>query len=187
MLSEDWKDIPGYEGYYMASNLGRIKSLDRVVTCKNGRTQTKKGVFPKFEIDKDGYYKLVLHKNGIKKKGFVHRWIAKTFLPNGQSKPVINHIDGNKQNNEIVNLEWVSLSENTKHAFELGLCVMPLGNDNPNGKLTKKEVIKIRKLRKQGKTLKNISKEVNTSESNIKNIIYGYTWKWLREGDLSNV
>lgn len=185
--NENWLDIPNYEGYYKVSDCGRIKSLDRIINCKNGQTQRKPGIFPNFEIDKDGYYKLTLHKDGVQKKDFVHRWVAQTFLNNEKSKPVVNHKDGNKQNNHLKNLEWATFSENTKHAFDLGLCVMPSGSDNPNGKLTEKEVIHIRNLRKQGKTLKRISKEIDTSESNVKNIIYGYTWKWLKEGDLSNV
>jgi hypothetical protein len=121
---EIWKDISDYEGLYQASSLGRIRSLDRYKITKNryGKIKAKiKGIFLKPSINHDGYYEIVLSKNGKSKMFRLHRVIAKTFLDNLENKPQVNHIDGNKLNNNINNLEWCTCKENINHAWENGL------------------------------------------------------------------
>ena len=117
---EVWKDIEGYEGLYQVSNFGNIKSLPKV--RHNGRgTYIQKEKILKPSNTSTGYKKIELCKDG-KRKGFkVHRLVAIAFIPNPDNKPEVNHIDGNKINNNIDNLEWVTSSENTIHAYETGL------------------------------------------------------------------
>jgi hypothetical protein len=116
---EIWKDIVKYEGYYQASNLGRIKSVKRYV--HRGFMNDLKTVPEKIRqasLDKHGYLTIRLHINGTRKNYFIHRLIAETFLENIEKKPQVNHIDGDRKNCHLSNLEWVTQSENIKHSFK---------------------------------------------------------------------
>ena len=109
-MKEIWKDIPGYEGLYQASNLGRIKKI----------WKTKESIM-KPALQKEGYLRLGLFKNGKRKSYQLHRLIALCFVENKENKKYVNHKDGNKQNNNADNLEWVTASENLKHAYDNNL------------------------------------------------------------------
>ena len=106
-MEEIWKDIPNYKGLYQVSNLGKVKSL------------YGKGKILKPNIDKDGYERVALCKEKKRKDLFVHRLVAITFIPNLENKSQINHIDGNKQNNCVDNLEWCSCKENIVHSIKI--------------------------------------------------------------------
>lgn len=114
MNNEIWKDIDGYGGFYQVSNLGRIKSLAR--NTKNGHC--KKDKILKNSVDKKGYVVAELRKDNKRKSYKVHRLVAETFIYNQYNKPQINHKDGNKQNNNVENLEWCTNSENQIHAYK---------------------------------------------------------------------
>lgn len=103
-MEEIWKDIKDYEGLYMISNFGRLLSLPRQGTDK---------LFPKCRISK-GYYVFQLHKDNIRKDKSIHRLVAETFIPNINNLETVNHIDNDKLNNNISNLEWMSREENTR-------------------------------------------------------------------------
>ena len=102
---EEWKDIQGFEGWYQISNYGNIKSLDRISPGKNNSVRHLKGAFMKLNIDTNGYYIICLHKNKIRYDFKVHRLVAQTFIPNPDNLPEVNHIDGDKLNNHVDNLE----------------------------------------------------------------------------------
>lgn len=112
---EIWKDIPGYEGFYQVSNLGRIYILPREVKFGNRIRHTK----GKFMIGgKSGGYKVAcLVTENEKKYVYFHRLVAIYFVPGYIKGMIVNHKDGNKTNNKSNNLEWCSYSENAKHAF----------------------------------------------------------------------
>lgn len=108
MRTEIWRDIAGYEGLYQVSNLGRVKSLGNGRTCKTSRIL-------KFIKTKVGYLYVQLCKDG-KRKGFrVNRLVAEAFIPNTDGKPEVNHIDEDKANNSVENLEWVWPKDNINH------------------------------------------------------------------------
>lgn len=102
-MKEIWKDIEGYEGFYQASNFGRIRSL-------YGRVSIMK-----FKTDKDGYYHVGLTLNRKQRTFRVHRLIASAFVKNVQNLPEVNHKDLNKKNNQKSNLEWTDGRGNKKH------------------------------------------------------------------------
>ena len=176
MNKEIWKDIPGYEGLYQASNLGRIKKI----------WKTKETIM-KPSLQKEGYLRIGLVKNSKRKSYQVHRLIALCFIDNIYNKKYVNHIDGNKQNNNADNLEWVTASENLKHAYDNNLFkTIPGGkNSKPilqydlNGNFIKKW----ESQREAGKTLgiqqSNIFKVANEQ----RNHAGGYVWKYeIKEG-----
>ena len=105
-MAEIWKDIPGYEGLYIASNRGRIMSLPR---------NTTHGGIIKQSTDKDGYKRVCLCSGKTKKNMFVHRIVASLFLENKNKYPVVNHKDENKSNNCVENLEWCTVRYNTNY------------------------------------------------------------------------
>ena len=118
-MKEIWKDIKGYENLYQVSNLGNIKSKERIIKRNNHNSLIKEKLLKKYI--RAGYYAVKLYKNNIKTNIPVHRIVAQNFLENKQNKPCINHKDGNKLNNNINNLEWCTYSENTLHAYKKGL------------------------------------------------------------------
>lgn len=108
---EVWKDIKGYEGIYQVSNLGNIKSLDRI-TCDGKRI---KGRNLKGGGGKNIYISVLLCKNGNYKSFKVHRLVAETFIDNPKNLPMVNHKDENKKNNHVENLEWCDAKYNNNY------------------------------------------------------------------------
>jgi len=114
--NEIWKDIIGYEGLYQISNLGRVKSLERIIMCKNNSKKKITEKIKKQQIGTTGYYTIMLYKNDLGKNFKVHRLVAISFITNPEKKIYVNHIDFNPLNNSLDNLEWVSNRENSCHA-----------------------------------------------------------------------
>lgn len=121
-MGEIWMPIKGYEGYYEVSNYGRIKSLGRWVSrLVRGGFYKKERIVNK-AANSSGYYELRFSVDKNKSKtNMIHRVVASHFLPNPENKPEVNHIDGNKTNNSVENLEWATRSENQYHAYATGL------------------------------------------------------------------
>lgn len=106
-MEEIWKDIEDYEGLYQVSNFGRVKRVTTGIILKGGK-------------NKDGYLLVRLYKNSIGSTKGVHRLVANVFIPNPENKPEINHIDEDKTNNKVSNLEWMTAKENTNHGTRNG-------------------------------------------------------------------
>jgi predicted XRE-type DNA-binding protein len=137
-MIEIWKPIKGFEGRYEVSNLGRVKSLDMEVF--NGRAYyNKTGRILK--VSKSGNYQVV--SLGKSTRRLVHRIVAETFLENPHDKKTVNHKDGNKDNNKVDNLEWLTQKENNLHARINGLNNVK-GENNPMCKFTDKLVLEMR-------------------------------------------
>ena len=129
---EEWRDVAGYEGLYQVSNCGRVKSF-----------QKDKIKILKSSVSPFGYLRVVLCKDFNKKNRFVHVLVAQAFIPNPDNKPQVNHIDGNKKNNHVSNLEWMTRSENIIHAFANGLSKS--GCKHGKAKFTPDQVREIRR------------------------------------------
>ena len=126
MEKEIFKPMKGYEEYYEISNKGRI----RRIKYDNIQNEKQYGIpyYIKYRIDKDGYLKCDLSLNGKIKRYMVHRLVIQNFGDNPENKPCVNHKDGNKQNNDINNLEYVTVKENNLHALQTGLRIMKNNN-----------------------------------------------------------
>lgn len=182
----EWVDISGYEGVYQINRRGEIRSLPRTIFRTNGTTQFFKGKLLKPHLNSSGYPVLRLsdstHNN--RKMVRVHRLVAETFIPNPDDKPEVNHIDGNKQNFSIYNLEWVTPRENRKHAWNAGLrnrSHLPIkcGEDKENSKLTNNIVFEMREMRKRNISFSKIAKVYGVHKTTAINAIKGVTWKHL--------
>ena len=119
---EVWVDIKGYEGLYQISTMGNVKSLSRQVKHSNGGLKVLKERMLKTRVNSTtGYREVGLSKDGKQKFHHIHKLVAEAFIDNPHRLPVVNHIDGCKTNNDISNLEWVTCSENIRHALTNGL------------------------------------------------------------------
>lgn len=156
-----WKDIQNWENSYQVNEIGEVKSLTKKVGC---RIRGELILSPK--INHYGYKVLRLWKNEKGKDVFVHRLVAEAFIPNPLNKPQVNHIDGNKLNNNVSNLEWVTCSENHKHAFRIGI-KSHVGEKHNVAKLTEKDILYIRASEKRNCDL---ALQFKVSRSNITRI-----------------
>lgn len=174
-MKEVWKDIPEFEGYYQVSNLGRVRSLNRII--RDGRNKFK-GSIMKLTLDKKGYLRVRFSKNNIKTSFKVHRLVARAFIPNSDNKPEVNHKDLNKANNHIYNLEWISTKENSRHYFKSELAKgRNLHENNPKAKLTWDDINLIRKLKEEYSfTDYRLSWLFNVRKSHINKIINYKQW-----------
>lgn len=167
---EQWKDIDAYEGMYQVSSHGRVRSLDR----KDHRGRFWKGRILKQVKIKSGYYQVTLLKIGKQKQIGVHRLVALAFVPNENKPKIINHKDGNKTNNFASNLEWVTVSENTKHAYDMDL--INKGEKHHKAKLQNEQVIEIKKRIQQGECYASMAREFGVDRSVISAIKIGRIW-----------
>ena len=117
LKNEIWKDVKGFENLYQISNYGRLKSIGKNNHSKNNNKTIIRKTFP----NRKGYLSCIIYNNNKKHNMRIHRLVAKTFIENPLNKEQVNHIDGNKQNNCVNNLEWCTNSENQLHAYKNGL------------------------------------------------------------------
>ena len=161
---EVWKDIKGYEGLYQVSDMGRVRS-------KNGVLHLNTNTY--------GYKHITLSKGDVQKTVVVHRLVADAFIDNPHNKPQINHIDGNKENNAVVNLEWVTQGENNRHAIRASL----------------RKVKKILLVDAEGKAIREFNNRMEINEYLGRNVYqdlitrccngqrktaYGYVWRYAK-------
>ena len=166
-MKEIWKDVNGYEGLYKINNFGYIKSL------KDCNYISREKIL-KFSKNDRGYLSVRLYKNTKWKIFRVNRLVAINFLPNPKNKPQVNHKDGNKQNNNVNNLEWCTHSENQNHAYSIGLKEGQKGEKSKNSKLTEQSV----KIIKKSTTISQIelAKIFNVRQATISLILTNKTW-----------
>lgn len=173
-MGEIWKDIPNYEGLYQVSNYGKIKSLERY----NYKGHHNLEKILKQSKCKNGYYYVALCKDKKIKYYQVHRLVAQTFLDNKNNYKCVNHIDGNKLNNNVSNLEFCNHSYNEKEAYRIGL----------------KKTIKTAQYDLDGNLIKIYSSRVEASKESgacasciwrvcegKSNTAGGYVWKYVDE------
>ena len=181
MSTEIWKDMPEYEGSYQVSNMGRVRSLDRVVTYKDGRVGKYKGKVLKPPINSGGYEIIKLSNDNRVTNKRVHRLVLETFKPHVNMGDLqVNHIDGNKLNNHLTNLEWVTGRDNILHAYDTGL-ITNIGEGSPNAKLSNANVLEILQRLDMGESQRNIALDYGVGQSCISQINRGVKWKLVRE------
>lgn len=177
--NEIWKDIKEYEGLYQVSNFGRVKSLNY------NRTQNEKILKP--GNDCLGYYRVSLSKCGKAKTKAIHRLVAETFIDNPNRYNYINHIDCNKTNNNVENLEWCTQKHNVQEARRYNLREYTKGKDNANSKKLGQYDLK-GNLKKIWDCTMDIQRQLGFKNCNIslncqgkRKTAYGFKWRYLDE------
>ena len=184
-IEEIWKDIDwieGFEGLYQVSNLGRVKSLDRIITFKDGRIRKFKGKILKQNHDKDGYLMVSLVKNGNYKYVKVHRLVGQAFIKNIYNKPYIDHIDTDKTNNVFYNLRWVTQKENVNNP----ITKQHAKNSRPKEKIKLRKKIFCNELNMEFDSLQEAVETLDLNYGHLSECLSGkrkkhkgYTWKFL--------
>jgi len=162
------KAIAGFEGLYEIDTDGNIYSLPK----KGGCLET---IILKPFSDEKKCTRIGLRKNNRRYTFLVHRLVALTFIPNPENKPQVNHIDGNKLNNDLTNLEWCTRGENIQHAYNNRLLVKE-GIKNGRAKMTEADVLNIRG---DGRTSGELSRLYNVTRAAIRNIRNRKSWAHL--------
>lgn len=174
-MKEVWQTIAGCE-HYQVSNLGRVMSLSRFVK-RNGFDFRIAGGIVKTRVTEFGYVQVEIKDSDGKRKTWkLHRLLATTFIPNPDNKPEVNHRNGIKTDNNLENLEWVTRSENMKHAFATGLKHPTVGSDHKLSKMTDEIVMALR----TGKVRNiDVSRDYGVSLGAVKCAKNGKNWKHL--------
>lgn len=195
-MEEIWKWIDRYENMYQVSNLGRVRSVDRDVYCEvsPNKLQHIYGKVLKQGTNHKGYPIVYLSKDGKQKTITVHRLVALTFIENPLNLPQVNHIDGDKTNNNVSNLEWCDNSYNQIHAHKTGL--FPRYEDTVGWGRPARPVamldLNTKEVLRTFETLASVKRETGINQFNVRSVCLGlrnhaggYDWKFInkKEGD----
>ena len=167
-IDVEWRTIiiDGIVTNYEVSNIGEV------------RNKTTKKILSQY-IDKDGYRHATIIVDGKQYHPGVHRFVAIAFISNPENKPEVNHKNGVKYINVVDNLEWVTTSENVKHAFDTGLKSSILGSANSLSHYTDKQIHKVCKMLEKGISNKKISDKTGVDRKYITDIKKGRRWKHI--------
>lgn len=168
---EIWKIL---NDNYEVSNMGRVRSLSRVIKSAFGGEYIKEGRILKQNDNGQGYLQVMLCSNGVNKSERVHRLVALAFLPNPDKLPKVNHIDANKKNNIVENLEWCTQLSNVQHASNAGLMIK--GETAINSVLNEEKVRDIKMLIKAGCSNSELADLFNVHRGTINCIRIGRNW-----------
>lgn len=176
-MTEEWRPVIDWVGYEV-SNLGRVRSIDRSAACANGLTQMRKGQMLSPRPNGDGYLVVTLRTPGRHSVARVHRLVAKSFIPNPESKPHINHIDCVVSNNDWRNLEWCTQAENLAHMTTLGRRKgNPLGVRSVSAKLDDYTAMNIRAAHAEfGYSYSQLAAFFGTNKRTIGRILSGQSY-----------
>lgn len=183
-LPERWLDVPGYEGRYQASNLGRIKSLTRHTPTRNRWGPCTYNASERIingRLDEDGYRRMKLCVAGVTSEQFAHKLIALAF--HGECPPECNqvaHWDGDKLNNRPGNLRWATSAENAADRVRHGLTSNQFGERHSHNKLTEEQVLEIRRATRTRSTAADFARKFSIGSQAVRKILRGERWPHIK-------
>ena len=187
LVVEEWRTVQDYEGFYEVSNKGRVRSLDRVTFTKRGKGfhSNRKGKVLAQNKDKDGYPRVIFSKNGVSETPSVHRLVATAFIENPKEHPVINHKNEIKDDNNVDNLEWCTISYNNVYGNRAKKAAKKqmkpvIGTDEKTGKQRYFESIS--SVEEHGF---NMSHVIDCAKGR-RNRHLGHTWEYVQKKENSN-
>lgn len=173
-MKEEWRDVVDYEGKYLISNYGNLARVHKYTPISSKKPST----------DEDGYLRTKLHNRNSTKYIGIHKLVAQAFIPNPEGKPHVNHINGDKTDNRVENLEWVTASENNYHKFRVL---------DPKSYHKRRKAVRCKELNKIFESVSAASKELNISRCDIRDVANGrpqhitaggYHWNWHLTGEV---
>lgn len=178
-MIEQWRDIPGWDGAYQASTLGRIRSVTKTISTLSRwgtpHVYQREGRVLKLSVDKDGYLTCHLRHAGRSKKGGVHRFVCEAFhgeAPSPQHEAA--HGDGVRTNNVPDNIRWATTKENFDDRYRHGTA--PVGSAHGKAMINERDVLTIRARRRRGEAYASIAKDFPLKEGAILKVALGHTW-----------
>jgi len=189
MRTEIWSFIEEFGCDYEVSTLGRIRSLDRIVVTSTGVKINVSGKIISQQTNRGGYLQCKIKVDGRQKTICTHRLIAKAFIPNPENKREVNHIDGDKTNNNVDNLEWCTPSENIKHSYDIGIRVQnfkgKFGSEHNRSKAVVQYDMNMNRIAIFG-SMREAFRETNIrhiweSCNNLCSHAGGYKWEYLNK------
>ena len=178
-MQEQWIPVAEFDGAYEISSIGRLKSCARPRKTKGGGIAYLPERIKIPGVKREGYAFFSLYKEARYKVMYLHRLVAIAFIHNPLNLPQVNHIDGNKLNNCASNLEWVSASDNCRHALETGLYTTAKGESAGNVTLTESDVLEIRRLAGSGMMQKDIAAMYPVNRQTITKIVNRQRWRHI--------
>lgn len=178
MPMEIWRSIPGYEGAYEVSTRGRVRSKDRMCPGKNGRSEPHTGKLIKPQRLKSGYYEVSLCSHGKRTHRTIHSLVAEAFLGPRPSGHDVMHLNGDRSDNRLENLNYGTRSENLQSTYSYG-------GKSANGKLSKEDVINIKIRLRNGESIPSICADYNVHRAAIYHIRSGKTFAHIQIPEVS--
>lgn len=179
-MTEIWKSVVGWEGIYEVSNFGQVRSISRLIARQDGSTQRFRQCILSPRKNSTGYLIVTLSdlSNGRRATVRVHRLVAEAFIPNPMSLPEVNHIDSDRANARVDNLEWVTPSQNRYHGYHFGSVSLPrrIGEKTSSAKLDAGKVLEIRLLASRGVSSRQLAKKYAVNKTTILRLLSGETW-----------
>lgn len=178
-MEENWKDVPGFEGRYQVSDLGRVRSVDRARELRTrwGGTFSRvfRGQVLAPALDKDGYLRVGLYDSPRKVFVPVHRLVALAFVPNLLGLPEVDHEDSDRANPAASNLQWVTKLQNTALSTARGK--MLKGERHPHARLTEATVREARRLAAEGAPFTDLARKFRVSDVAVRSAVLKATWR----------
>lgn len=185
-MERKWKEVDGFPGYFISTH-GEVKSPDRMLPTTDSvgvkRIRRHKGRYLRPFTDHAGYLRVDLKEDDKRKNSLVHRLVALAFIPNPENKPCVNHLDGDKKNPHVQNLEWCTHLENMRHGHAAGLIpprILFKGEKSIGSKLTNKQALAIKKRLAAGEPVYLIAADYPVGSSAIREIKAGRCWSHLQ-------
>jgi hypothetical protein len=178
IMIEEWKPVTGYEGLYEVSNIGRVRSLDRIVNYSDGRVRSFAGGIRKLIVTQYGYHSVEFKAQDRKERILVHRLVAREFIPNPENLPFVMHLDDNRTNNVLVNLRWGTCQDNTDDKVSKNRQLK--GTEIKQAVLTESAVSNIRYRLLAGCAGRSLASEYGVSEATISHIKHNHNWSHVK-------